>query len=381
LGIGPLCAKIAHMVTSSAEAVEIGPRIALAREELGITQANLARQVGIDRTAVAKIEAGRRKVSAGELVRVAAALDRPIDWFVVDAPPAVVSRRHDPAAGGLSKVLDRTIDRLARDVKFLEGGGVLPSIDVPEIALPESAEDAEEAARRVRDLMGVGSGPVHGLQRACERVGLLAFSLDLGADAGDAAYVAVQQWGVALINGAIDPGRRRFNLAHELGHHVFADAYAPEITISPGSEAERMVNAFAVHVLLPRETVSNIWAAFSDRRLAAVAVGIRCRASWSAVCGQLKNLGLIDEVMRAELSGTPPTASDFVELGERWVSELDPPSTPPEYGRRVLAAYRSGRLSAARTVELLWGEVAEEELPEQHVVPLEGLRREFEPLP
>jgi hypothetical protein len=46
----------------------------------------------------------------------------------------------------------------------------------------------------------------------------------------------------------------------------------------------------------------------------------------------------------------------------------------------VLAAYRSGKLSAARTVELLWGTVAIEDLPEQRMVPLESLRREFDPL-
>jgi len=370
------------MTSIAAEAPEMGPRIALAREESGLTQAELARSVGIDRTAVAKIESGRRKVSASELVRMAAALDRPIDWFVSESPPAIVSRRHDPAAGGVSKVLDRTIERLARDVEFLELEGVLPAIEPTRLSMPVSTDEAEAAAVAVRGLMEAGTGPVHDLQRCCERVGLLAFSVNLGEDdSGDAAYVAVNKWGVALVNGAINAGRRRFNLAHELGHHVFADAYAPEATISPGSETERLINAFAVHVLLPREVVVDTWKAFTDPRLAAVAIGVRCRASWTAVCGQLKNLGLIDEDLRVDLTGNPPTASDFVELGERWVSELDPPSTPPEYGRRVLGAFRNGRLSAARTVELLWGEVAEEELPEQHSVPLEGLLREFDTLP
>lgn len=95
----------------------------------------------------------------------------------------------------------------------------------------------------------------------------------------------------------------------------------------------------------------------------------------------LKNLGLIDEVRRAELAADPPTGAEFVELGERWVSELDAPAVPPEYGRRVLAAYRGCRLTAERTTELLWGTVRTEELPERHIVPLKGLRREFNALP
>lgn len=353
----------------------------MAREDLGQTQAELARQLGLDRTAIAKIESGRRRVSATELVRLAAALDRPIDWFVDESPQAVVSRRQDPSAGGRSALLDRRIDRLARDVSFLATDGVLPRFDVPGFDVPETVAEAEEAATRVRDRMHAASGPLLDLQRHAEALGLLAFSLDLGDEGRDGAYVAVDGWGAALINGAVDPGRRRFNLAHELGHHLFADAYAPEVTISPGNDTERLINAFAIHLLLPRSDIERVWASAEDQHLAAVAISVRYRVSWTAVCSHLKNLSLVDDAGRAGLISTPPTGADFVELGERWVSELDPPAVPPEYGRRVLTAYRTGRLTAERTNELLWGTVRDGELPERQVVPPPGLRRELDPLP
>lgn len=375
------CAKIAHMALPQRKSTEVGPRIALAREDLALTQAELARELGLDRTAIAKIESGKRKVSATELVRLAAVLDRPIDWFVLESPPAVVSRREDPVAGGRSRLLDRRIERLARDVEFLESDGVLPPVAEHRLEMSATVADAEGAAVRARSWMGAPPGPLVDLQRHCEMVGLLAFSLDLGEEGRDGAYVAVDNWGVALVNGAVDPGRRRFNLAHELGHHLFADAYAPEVTISPGSEAERIINAFAVHLLLPRPGVTETWGAFDDPRSGAVAVAVRFRVSWTAVCSQLKSLGLIDDVRRADLAADPPTGADFIELGERWVSELDPPAVPPEYGRRVLAAYRGGRLTPERTTELLWGTVRTEELPERHAVPLAGLRRELDALP
>jgi Zn-dependent peptidase ImmA (M78 family)/DNA-binding XRE family transcriptional regulator len=360
---------------------DIGQRISIGREDLDLTQAQLAGMVGLDRTAVAKIEAGKRKVSATELVNFAAALDRPIDWFVSESPPSVVSRRADPLASGQSRLLDRRVERLARDVEFLERDGVLPALEFDHLHMPETLADAEEAASKTRSLMTVPPGPLMDLQRHCEMVGLLAFSLDLGDEGRDGAYVTVETWGVALINGFTDPGRRRFSLAHELGHHLFEDAYAPEVTISAGSETERLINAFAVHLLMPRGAVTEVWHTFEDPRLAAVAVGVRFRVSWTAVCSQLRNLGLIDDAYRTALAADGPTSADFIELGERWVSELDPPSVPPDYGRRVLAAYRAGRLTSARTTELLWGTVPEEELPEQHVIPLEGLRRELHALP
>lgn len=373
-------AKFAHVAAASAEDL-IGVRVALAREGLQLTQAQLASELGLDRTAVAKIESGNRKVSAMELVRLAAVLDRPIDWFVSESPPAVVSRRQDPVTGGRSPLLDRQIERLARDVDFLEGDGVLPAVEERRLRLPQTSAEAERAAATARGWMGVPDGPLVELQRHSETVGLLAFALNLGDEGGDGAYVAVKTWGVALINSAVDPGRRRFDLAHELGHHLFADAYAPEVTISPASDTERMINAFAVHLLMPRADVGDVMREFEDPRLAAVAVGVRYRVSWTAVCGHLKNLNLIDEPSRASFAASPPTAADFIEIGERWVSELDGPCVPPDYGRRVLAAYRAGRLTAARTVELLLGKVREEELPARKPIPLQGLRKEFDDLP
>lgn len=359
----------------------MGVRIAVARDRLGLTQAQLAGELGLDRSAVAKIESGKRAVSATELVRLAAVLDQPIDWFVIDSPPAVVSRRADPAAGGQSALLDRRIERLARDIEYLEKERILPAVELPRLDIPTTVAGAEGAAALARESMGAEAGPLLDLQRHCEAVGLLAFSLEMGEEGRDAAYVAVDSWGIALINGSADPGRRRFNLAHELGHHLFGDAYASEVMISAGAETERMINAFAVHLLLPRPEVVQVWQDFDDPRLAAVAVGVRFRASWSSVCAQLKNLDLVDAAQRAALSADPPTGADFIELGERWISELDPPSVPPEYGRRVLAAYRGGRLTAERTTELLWDTVRTEELPERQGIPLDGLRREFDALP
>ncbi|MCB1293333.1 MAG: helix-turn-helix transcriptional regulator, partial [Gordonia sp.] len=73
----------------------LGERVARARVDLDLTQEHLANRVGIERTALGRIEKGERKVSAVELVELAAALGVPLAWFVRDPLPAVVSRRTD----------------------------------------------------------------------------------------------------------------------------------------------------------------------------------------------------------------------------------------------------------------------------------------------
>lgn len=364
-------------------ALNLGERVAQARGEADVTQTDLAVAVRLDRTALAKIETGTRKVSATELVAIAAALDRPIDWFVSESPSSVVSRRSDAAVGGHSRALDLKIEYLARDLAFLmDLGGLQDAGTRPSLAVPSDLEGAERLAGQARALMEVSRGPLEDLQRAVERVGLLAFSLDLGESGGDAACVEVGNLGVALINGSIDPGRRRFNLAHELGHHLFGDAYAPEVTFDASGDTERLINAFAVHLLLPRQEVTEFWQSPGDldRRLVAVALSFTFRASWTATCNQLRTIGLLTDTERNTFVSRPPTAADAIALGQRWVAELDAPSVPPEYGKRVLAAYTGGKISAARTVELLWGTVALADLPDQRPVPLESLRRELEPL-
>jgi Zn-dependent peptidase ImmA (M78 family)/DNA-binding XRE family transcriptional regulator len=358
---------------------DLGRRIADARAEAGLTQADLAAGIGLERTALVRMESGERKVSATELVAIAGALGRPVDWFFTESPPAIVSRRRDPAVGGFSRVLDRALEDAARDAAFLESRHLLPSAERPARKAPESFEHAEDLARSVRLEAGRPDGPLPDLQSVAESLGLLGFSLALGPDAGDAAYVEVGNLGVAVINGTADPGRRRFSLAHELGHHLVGDAYEPSPRLGP-SDTERMFNAFAAYLLMPRPSVVSTWEEFSAQspRLAATAVAVRFSVSWTAACNQLKNLGLIDSRERERLLGNDLRRGELFEFGERFTVELDPPSVPPAYARAVVASYRRGQLTAARTVELLHYSVSEADLPDPDALSLDELRSEFQ---
>jgi Zn-dependent peptidase ImmA (M78 family)/DNA-binding XRE family transcriptional regulator len=358
---------------------DLGRRIAQAREDSGKTQAELADLMGLDRTAVVRVEAGTRKVSATELMAIASVLERPIDWFVTESPQNVISRRQNPAVGGLSRRLDLALENIARDVAFLIEQHILLDRERVLHAAPKTFEDTENLARIIRIEAGQLQGPIYDLQSTCEQLGLLAFSSALGTDSDDAACVEVSSLGVAVVNGTTEPGRRRFSLAHELGHHVIGDAYEPEPKLS-GSDTERMLNVFAAYFLMPRSAVQNTWNEFKDvsTRLAAIAVATRFRVSWTAACNQLRNLNLINGRERDLLVESELKKGEVLELGERWVAELEPPGVPPGYASAVVTAYRAGQLTLARTVELLHGTVTESELPAVMDLTLEQLRRQLE---
>jgi transcriptional regulator with XRE-family HTH domain len=67
----------------------VGERLRQARETLGLTQADVAGALGIPRTSLLAIEAGRRKVTGLELRRLARIYRRPIEWLLGGEPPAV----------------------------------------------------------------------------------------------------------------------------------------------------------------------------------------------------------------------------------------------------------------------------------------------------
>lgn len=147
-------------------------------------------------------------------------------------------------------------------------------------------------------------------------------------------------------------------------------------------DTEQLIDAFAVHFLLPRADVVARWndRDRDDPRMAAVGISYAFRTSWSATCNQLRNLDLVSEPERASLCAARPTGADAVAMGERWIAELDAPAIPPEYRKRVLAAYVAGKLTDSRTEELLWGTVQLTDLPEQRPLPHDALHRDFEPL-
>jgi transcriptional regulator with XRE-family HTH domain len=75
--------------------IAIGRRIKHEREAAGYTQAQLAEIVGIDDTALCKIETGQRGLDSLILRRIARTLDVPMDRFFATEEPLALAREGD----------------------------------------------------------------------------------------------------------------------------------------------------------------------------------------------------------------------------------------------------------------------------------------------
>jgi hypothetical protein len=181
------------------------------------------------------------------------------------------------------------------------------------------------------------------------------------------------------MNGEIDPGRRRHTLAHELGHHLFGDSYTADWGADT-SATERVLDAFAGYLLLPRIGVSERWQVLRQHRelrQAAIILSAEFRVSWSTALRQLRCFELISRDDQRLLDSRSPTRADYLECNVRVVEELQPPHFPTGIGAAAIRAYRGHRISAERAVAMLRGQIDIDDLPVRDDVPLESLRGEL----
>jgi Zn-dependent peptidase ImmA (M78 family)/DNA-binding XRE family transcriptional regulator len=360
---------------------ELPVRVTQARRAAGFTEGDLAAKLGLDRAAVVALEAGTRRIDAVELAQIAETLRRPVWWFLGRWPASIVSRRRE--RDGLENASDIELELLASDVEqlveleLLEPAGFIePAVTVSDV------QGAEEAASAVRARLGLPAEPIVELVRAVEPLGLYAFVLELERGV-EGSYLALRDCGVALVQGRDPVGKRRFTLAHELGHHVFQDEYSTEWVTGGRDERERLISAFAIHFLAPRAGVERRWRDL-DGALepwnAAVCVGAEYGLSWSALVPHLQNLGLISRSVRDELRRQAPGTVDFLERG-LVIHELPaPPALPPGFVAAALKGYRRGLLGRERVLELLRGTLDASALRPPPDVPLWGMIQELEPL-
>ena len=68
--------------------IKIGQRIKAARLELGLSQADLGALVGCSNNHISHVEVGQTKVSLPMLLRISHALQKEVDYFLLDTPYA-----------------------------------------------------------------------------------------------------------------------------------------------------------------------------------------------------------------------------------------------------------------------------------------------------
>ncbi|ARQ70510.1 DNA-binding protein [Streptomyces marincola] len=355
---------------------EVGERIAEARLAAGLSQGDLAAQVNVERTAVVRMEAGERRITALELFRLAEVHGVPLGHLVTRPPEALASRRSalEESAGAASRAryrLDALLEEHARHARWLIDHGFLtPPRPDDRLQRPRTGEiDPGSLAGAAREVIGVVSGPLGTLTDVLEHLGLYLTVVD---ETAEGASLLLDGHGVAVMSGRLPPGRRRWTAAHELGHHLLRDEYHSDAGVAAGrDEREQLIDQFVDEFLIPAADMRRAWDEGDhngEHRAFLLRLSAHYRVSWSAVVNKALRLGLITGEQARRQKADTPLRGDFLAVyGSEPVPDLEMGATGPQWRRAALAAWAQGAITAPRAVELLYGAITEDDLPGRNV--------------
>lgn len=240
---------------------EIGQAIETARRAKGWTQGDLAEVAGVTQAALSRYENDLRTPDSEQLKTLADALG---------VTPALLLHA-GRIRGGLAVSAHMRRDKSARPTTWrmlearlnmtrLHASRLFEEVSLTaESQVPTFDPDAQapaDAARLVRAQWRMPLGPVRSLISWMEAAGILVIEDDFGQGARvDGMSQWVDDHPVILINSAVPTDRKRWTLAHELGHLVMHSNFIDD-------DAEDQANSFAGEFLMPadeiRPTLHNI---------------------------------------------------------------------------------------------------------------------------
>ena len=342
----------------------IATRLKALREERKLSQDAMARAFGFkDRQTVSAIETGERRLSAEELVRAAEVLGVEIDYFTdpfLLAGEGRFSWRQNGFLGG--KLADYEVDA----GRFIAAYRTLaPQVGRPgpllrptlELTRHSRFEDAAAAGERFAAELELGDVPAVRLAQVMEeRLGVLVLMVDAIKGVSGAAC-RLPELDVVLINRREVPGRRNFDLAHELFHILTWKEMPPEhvedVEPKARNRVEQLADSFAAALLMPTATLERFrdWAGLAGdklaRRLTAVAGELGVTASalrWRLVA--------LDRIDKAAAKAIP---EDRLRHNGRAkpVKEKPPALFSKTFVEVIARAMDEGRVAVRRVCHLL----------------------------
>jgi Zn-dependent peptidase ImmA (M78 family)/DNA-binding XRE family transcriptional regulator len=276
-------------------------KLRVARELRGLTQVQLAREVGsVTSASLSQFENGHSRPSAATLRRLAVALRVPLGFFACSAEPP-----RGEGTSGFFRSLRSTTPRdrqqalafveLVRELTLqLEKHVALPDLDLPRAPQPVSEattrDEIEHLAEETRKQWRISGGPIENVVQILERHGIVTTRFHVGIARVDAFSVPFPDRPVVVLGA--DKGlrdRSRFDGAHELAHLIIHDP-----SQAGSKTAETQAHQFAASFLMPAEDIRGELPARADWPTL-----LKLKAKWhvsiAALLMRAKTLEVMDE--------------------------------------------------------------------------------------
>lgn len=223
----------------------------LARMSAGMSQTELSQQSRISQSKISKLESGVQEPSPEQLDALAQALDVEVAFF---AQPQVLWGTANSLFRS-NKLPRKVQDRLSGDftllrltlLKMLQAVELEQRLALPSRYVRGSELSPEGMAQQVRRDWMIPNGPIGDLLAYMESAGILVVPMLFLPEKCDAVWIQGESQALSIIG--YDPNapgdRLRFNLAHELGHHLMHFASYSD------KDCEDEANRFAAELLMP----------------------------------------------------------------------------------------------------------------------------------
>ena len=303
--------------------VDLSRRLRDARVARGLSQQAVAEVVGVSRSAITQIEAGKRSVSTLELARLASCYRRPVTSFLAD------DEEHEDILVALHRVVPgleadpEVRHQVDRCVNLCREGVSLESLlgwdrrsgpPRRDLHVPRSTGEAIAQAGRVADeerlRLNIGHTPVADMAELIATQGIWASAVDL-PDHMSGLFLRHPSIGMAVLVNASHPHvRKRFSFAHEYAHALFDRDRNLRVSSTDNSadQVEKRANAFAAAFLMPRGGVYEVL-----QRL-----GKRSRGSPQQLIYDAASDGSIESEMRSPPRAQRVTCKDAVIVARRF---------------------------------------------------------------
>lgn len=326
-------------------------RLTLARQLRGWTQLRLAEELDLSPAAISQFESGDARPASETVERIS---------ILLKVSPSFLGRSVEvrPRSTAFFRALGRTkaieretaaaYARLVGEIgEALDRYVEMPPIRVEQLVQADDTttdSDLELIAGRVRSVWGVPSGPIADMVNLGEAGGVLVTAVGSFAAGMDAFSMRTNKRPVVVLcTGKGIAARRRFDMAHELGHlvlHTHRDA--------DQRRQEKQAHRFAAALLMPAEEVEPFLPRragdFTTLEVTAKTWGV----SMQAALYRAKQLGVLsktdyERTMR-RMSAAGWRTREPVEIG--------PPERPRLLMRAVAALPHAGT-SLGNVAELL----------------------------
>jgi Zn-dependent peptidase ImmA (M78 family)/transcriptional regulator with XRE-family HTH domain len=324
-----------------------GGELRLARSFHGFSLEHVAERVGKTRQYLHKLENGSGVPSPQLAQELSDLLGVSPNFFFTKPLLEILSdeqfhfRKLFTAKAQIKSVTIARGTLVGRLVDYLDKELHLPDVIVPSVDLSSAAsfEEIERAAELCRNEWGLGLGPISNMTRLAEHVGAVVTTFKAVSTEVDALSMTLGRPVIVLNEAKQSICRRRFDIAHELGHAVF------HVGLQTGDRVTEMqANRFASSLLLPRSMMLKLfprprgsrldWAGLRDFKLT-------WKASKAAILYRARQLDLISEGQyKTGVIGLRARGESMLEFEER---DGLIPSERPELLARSLAVLSEKR--------------------------------------